>query len=569
MPPWRLCPLERGLKSAIRNQRSEVSDLPAALPHQVSTMSQPMPPTFVPAAQRPAWQALARLAAQAQPHLRERLQQPGRAEAFRAEGAGLTLDFSRQCVDEATVDALLALADDSGVMAQAQAMFRGDPINATEGRAVLHVALRGSEQPDPPWGEALAAEVRTELDRVCHAAEALRSGAWRGHSGERITDVVNLGIGGSDLGPRMVCEALVPLSAQPPLRVHFVSNPDAWSLHTVLAGLDPARTAFVVQSKTFTTQETLTLAASARDWVLASGCTAAQLPAHFLAVTARPERAQALGFTPERTLRIWDWVGGRYSVWSAIGLPVAIAVGEAMFRELLAGARAMDVHFLAAPPRRNLPLLMALLGVWNRNFLAAPTQLIVPYASLLSRFVPFVQQMDMESNGKSTQVDGQPVTAGTGPIVWGGLGIDGQHAYFQLVHQGSHRIPVDFIGERRSTAPLPGAAEHHRVVLLNLNAQAQALALGRDAKATAVELRAAGLPEDEVQRLLPHRTFRGDVPSSTVWVDTLTPQALGALIALYEHKVFCQAALWGIHAFDQWGVELGKSMAQAMERQHV
>jgi len=532
------------------------------------------PPVVEPVVQCPAWSRLMHLAALPQPHLRERLQQAGRAETFRAEGAGLALDFSRQCLDEATLDALLSLADERGVMAQAQAMFAGEPINATEGRAVLHVALRGSDQPNPPWGEPLAAEVRAELDRICHAADALRSGAWRGHTGERITDVVNLGIGGSDLGPRMVCEALVPLvnatSPEPaPLRVHFASNPDAWSLHTVLAGLDPARTAFVVQSKTFATQETLTLAASARAWMLAAGCSTAQLPAHFLAVTARPERAHALGFTPERTLRIWDWVGGRYSVWSAIGLPVAIAVGSAVFRQLLAGGRAMDAHFLAAPPRRNLPLLMAMLGVWNRNFLRAPTQLIVPYASLLSRFVPFVQQMDMESNGKSTQVDGQPVAVGTGPIVWGGLGIDGQHAYFQLVHQGSHRIPVDFIGERHSRAPLPLAAEHHRVVLLNLNAQAQALALGRDAEATAAELRASGRPEDEVQRLVPHRTFRGDVPSNILWMDTLTPQSLGALIALHEHKVFCQAAVWGIHAFDQWGVELGKSMAQAMERQHV
>lgn len=528
----------------------------------------PLPP-FVPAPQRPAWQALARLAAQPQPHLRERLQQPGRAAAFQAEAAGLQLDYSRQALDRPELDALLALAEASGVQAQARAMAAGEPINATEGRAVLHLALRGDPAaPQPPWGRACAEQVEAELQRMLAAAEALRSGAWTGHDGQRFTDVVNLGIGGSDLGPRMVCEALLPMlpAEARPLRLHFVSNPDAWALQGALEGLDPARTAFILQSKTFTTQETLTLAASARRWLRDGGCPAERLDTHLLAVTAYPERAQAQGHAPERTLRIWDWVGGRYSVWSAIGLPVALALGAAAFRALLAGGRAMDAHFLDAPPARNLPLLMALFGVWNRNFLHCPTQLIVPYASLLGRFVPFVQQMDMESNGKSVQVDGAPAAVETGPIVWGGLGIDGQHAYFQLVHQGRHRIPVDFIGTRASGAGLPLAAEHDRVVRLNLQAQAEALACGRDAAATAASLRAAGLDEATVQRLLPHRSFPGDRPSSIVWMDRLNPWTLGALIALYEHKVFCQAAIWGIHAYDQWGVELGKTMVQALEQ---
>lgn len=522
---------------------------------------------FTPPQERQAWRALQALVP-ATPTLRELLQDPQRQARMSLQAAGLEADFSRQRIPQAVLAQLLALADESQVAEQAQAMFRGEPINATEGRAVLHVALRGSGQTNPPWGADVAGAVQAELARVCDFAELVRAGGLRGFGGQAITDVVNLGIGGSDLGPRMCTEALEPLQAAPsPVRVHYVSNVDAWALHTVLRGLDPARTAFVVQSKTFTTQETLTLAASARRWLHDAGCSQAQMSPHLIAVTASPQLAQAQGFAAERIFGFWDWVGGRYSVWSAIGLPLALAVGAHAFRELLAGGQAMDAHFLQAPAAQNLPLHMALAGLWNRNFLGAQTLNIAAYAWPLLKFTPFLQQMDMESNGKRTHIDGSPVQVGTGPVVWGGLGIDGQHAYFQLLHQGSHLVPVDFIGARESGCPLPLADEHQRVVLLNLQAQAQALALGRTPEETLAELRASGLPEAQAQRLAPHRSYPGNVPSTLIWMERLSPHSLGALIALYEHKVFCQAALWGIHAFDQWGVELGKKMVRDLEAQ--
>jgi glucose-6-phosphate isomerase len=521
---------------------------------------------FVPLQQRQAWHTLQALSQAGLPHLRDLLQDPTRRERLQASGAGLTLDFSRQRVDAAVMRALLALAEESQVMAQAQAMFRGEPINATEQRAVLHVALRGSHAPNPPWGQAISDEVARELLRVCLFAERLRMGQLHGFTGQAITDVVNLGIGGSDLGPRMASEALgAPLAPGHGVRVHYVSNVDAWSLYTVLAGLDPARTAFIVQSKTFTTQETMTLAASAKRWLQDGGCPADQLWQHLVAVTAHPELSAAQGYAPEHTFVLWDWVGGRYSVWSAIGLPLAIAIGSFPFQELLLGARAMDEHFLSAPADHNLPLLLAVLGIWNGNFLGARSHNIAPYASALGKFAVYLQQVDMESNGKHTHVDGSAVTVQTAPLVWGGLGIDGQHAYFQLIHQGQHLVPMDFIGLRTERSPLPWAAEHHRVVLLNLQAQAEALAVGRSREQTEALLRQSGMPEAEVQRLAPHRSYPGNVPSNTLWMDALTPRTLGALMALYEHKVFCQAAIWGIHAFDQWGVELGKTMAKALE----
>ncbi len=525
--------------------------------------------TFVPPQQRQAWQALQKLSHSEQPHLRELLKDPNRAEQFHASGAGITLDYSRQRVTAEVLQKLLALADESHVMDQAKAMFRGDPINATEQRAVLHVALRGSHVPNPPWGADISKQVANELLRVCMFAEKVREGQLIGYKGESITDVVNLGIGGSDLGPRMTTEALSHLTRESfknKVRVHYVSNVDAWSLYTTLATLNPAHTAFVVQSKTFTTQETMTLAASAKRWLRDAGCPDSKLHQHLIAVTANPHISQAQGFTPEHTFGFWDWVGGRYSVWSAIGLPLAISIGAFAFQDMLLGARAMDEHFMTAPKESNLPLLMALLGVWNRNFLGATTHNIAPYASPLGKFASFLQQMDMESNGKSTHIDGSPVQIATSPVLWGGLGIDGQHAYFQLIHQGQHLVPMDFIGLRTERSPLPFAAEHHRVVLLNMQAQAQALAVGRPPEETAQALRDSGLDESDVKRLTPHRAYPGNVPSSTIWVDALTPRSMGALMALYEHKIFCQAAVWGIHAYDQWGVELGKKMAQDIEK---
>jgi len=522
---------------------------------------------YTPVTQRAAWQRLQALAEAGVPHLRDLLNanDGARHDSLQIEAAGLRLDASRQAVTPAVLQALVDLAAESRVAEQADAMRRGDPINATENRAVLHVALRGADMPNAPWGETISQAVRQERERFLDAAERLRDGRWRGHRGERITDVVNLGIGGSDLGPRMALEAL-DAYVDRTVRVHCVSNPDAWALHSTLRDLDPNRTVFVVQSKTFTTQETLTLAASARRWLADAGLVShAEQAPHLIAVTASPQVSAAQGYAAENTFGFWDWVGGRYSVWSAIGLPLAVAIGATRFREFLAGAHAMDQHFWSAPATQNLPLMMALLGLWNRNFQHCPTHLIAAYSSRLFHFARYLQQLDMESNGKSTHVDGAPATIGTGPIVWGGLGIEGQHAYFQLLHQGQHRVPVDFIGCETEDAPLPLAAEHHRVTLLNLRAQSQALAVGRDAAATEAELRASGLSAERLAELLPHRTFRGNVPNSCLWLPELTPHSLGALVAAYEHKVFCQAALWGIHAYDQWGVELGKTMAKHME----
>jgi len=526
-------------------------------------MNQP----FTPPPQRTAWKTLTELSRSELPHLRELLASPSdpRAASLQLEAAGIRLDASRQQVTPAVLDALLELARESLLPEQVQAQREGQPINRTENRPVLHMALRGADMADAPWGSAISDAVRAELDRFLDAAERIRDGRWLGHRGQRIANVINIGIGGSDLGPRMAVQALDAYGSNE-VRVHFVSNPDAWALHSLLRWCKPDSTLFIVQSKTFTTQETLTLAASAKRWLADHGLASPEQQAqHLIAVTASPQVSSAQGYATENTFGFWDWVGGRYSVWSAIGLPLAIAIGADHFRSFLAGGHEMDRHFWEAPPERNLPLMLALLGVWNRNFLDCPTHLIAAYASRLFHFARFLQQLDMESNGKSTHVDGSAVQVGTGPIVWGGLGIEGQHAYFQLLHQGQHRVPVDFIGVETEDTPLPLAAEHHRVALLNLEAQAQALALGRDEAATAAELHASGLSADRIEELLPHRTFRGNVPNSTLWLRELTPHSLGAMVALYEHKVFCQAAIWGIHAYDQWGVELGKTMAKRME----
>jgi len=511
-----------------------------------------------------AWQDLSQLAAQPQPHLRDLLDQDtDRGDRLRLRAAGITLDASRQRLTPAIEQALVHLAEQSDVAGQRDAMFQGDPINATEGRAVLHVALRGGDAPGP-WGADISAEVRCELDRMCDFAEALRSGAVTGHSGDAITDVVNLGIGGSNLGPHMACDALEHL-AHPQVRVHHVSNADAWALWRVLKHLDARRTLFIVSSKTFTTQETLTNAASAQRWLIDQGCPAERVSDHLAAITATPAESARLGYRPERTFLFWDWVGGRYSLWSALGLPLAIAIGAEAFRELLAGGHALDDHFRQAPLHQNLPVRLALHGIWNRNFLGMPSQLLVSYASRLARFTPFVQQMDMESNGKHTHTDGTPATVDTGPIVWGGLGMDGQHAYFQLIHQGRHKVPVEFIGVLDEDTPLPLVDAHHRLVNLNMRAQAEAMARGRSLAETEALLSRNGERAPTAAAMAAHRSFEGNVPSQLLWLDRLDPWHLGALIALYEHKVFVQAAIWRINAFDQWGVELGKSMAKALE----
>ena len=524
---------------------------------------------FTPPQRRAAWQALELLAKRGVPSIAQLQSAKDRSSRFCASAAGLTLEYDHQRVSTVIMEALLELAHQSHVFQKAQSMFNGEHINTTEGRSALHVALRGSLVPSPPWGQTIADAVLVEIERFYGFAEQLRGQLISGYTQQSITDVVNLGIGGSDLGPRMVCEALRenPRFSHP-VNVHFVSNVDAWSLYSTIKNLNPERTAFIVQSKSFSTQETMLLARSAKEWLRASGCPQESLSKHLIAVTANPKVAQSQGYLPQQTFHLWDWVGGRYSIWSSIGLPLAIAIGSEGFKEFLAGGHAMDQHFLNAPAQDNLPLLMALLGIWNRNFLGAPTHLIAPYLYPLAKFTSFIQQMDMESNGKQIHHDGTSASIATGPILWGGLGNDGQHAYFQLIHQGQHLIPVDFIGQRLSNCPMPGSEEHHRLVLLNLKAQRKAMALGRDAAQTQKELLESGLTPEQALALTPHRTFLGNVPSSTIWFDELDAKTLGSLIALYEHKIFCQACIWEINAFDQWGVELGKKMALELDELH-
>jgi len=520
--------------------------------------------TFTPVNLSPAWLSLQSLALANLPSLRELLTDASRSSSMQLQACGIHMDFTHQRVNETVLQALQALAKDRHVDDQLRAMFEAEAINTTENRSVLHIALRGSHLSKPPWGQAVSSQVKTQLDKICVFAEKMRSGACAGHSNLAITDVVNLGIGGSDLGPRMATMAL-QATANPTVRVHFVSNLDAWSLQQTLHKLNPATTAFVVQSKSFSTQETMTLAASARRWLSDGGCPAKLLPRHLMAVTAKPALALAQGFEADHVFEFWDWVGGRYSIWSAIGLPLAIAIGAKAYRDMLQGACDMDAHVQSATPDSNMPLLMAVLGIWNRNFLGADSLHIAPYASCLGMLVPYLQQMDMESNGKSTHIDGSAVQVGTSPLLWGGLGIDGQHAYFQMIHQGTHLVATEFIGVKTESSDLPFAAEHHRVVLLNMKAQAQALAIGRTAPETKALLIKEGLSESEATQLAPHRSYAGNRPSTTLWLEAITPHSLGALMAMYEHKVFYQAAIWGIHAYDQWGVELGKTMAKKME----
>ena len=394
--------------------------------------------TFTPVHLSPAWLSLQSLAQAPLPSLRELLTDTSR-KSMHLQACGIQMDFSHQRVNEPVMQALQALAKDRHVDDQLRAMFNAEAINTTEQRSVLHVALRGSHLINPPWGQAVSAQVKAQLDKVCNFAEKMRSGACAGYSGLPITDVVNIGIGGSDLGPRMATTALQNV-ADTAVRVHFVSNVDAWSLQQTLHKLNPATTAFVMQSKSFTTQETMTLAASARRWLTDSGCPVALLSRHLIAVTAKPALALAQGFEADQIFEFWDWVGGRYSIWSAIGLPLAIAIGAKAYRDMLQGACDMDVHVQSATPDSNMPLLMAMLGIWNRNFLGAESLHIAPYASCLGMLVPYLQQMDMESNGKSTHIDGSAVQVGTSPLLWGGLGIDGQHAYFQMIHQGTHLV---------------------------------------------------------------------------------------------------------------------------------
>jgi glucose-6-phosphate isomerase len=502
---------------------------------------------------RPAWQALTSHAqATAGTHLRELFaSDPGRGERLVTEAAGLVLDVSKQRVTDETIGLLVALAKECGVPERIDAMFRGERINTTENRPVLHVALRAPRSESIVVdGEDVVPRVHEVLDRMSAFAERLRDGDWRGATGERIRAVVNIGIGGSDLGPAMATRALAAYTRRD-IAHRFVSNVDGSDFDEATRDLEPASTLFVVSSKTFTTIETLTNAETARDWLLAGvGGDESAVARHFVAVSTNAERVAEFGIDTENMFEFWDWVGGRYSVGSAIGLSLMIAIGPDGFRDFLGGLRAMDEHFRAEPLDRNLPALLALVGIWNTNFLGAETLAVLPYDQYLARFPAYLQQLEMESNGKHVTLAGEVVDYDTAPIVWGEPGTNGQHAFYQLIHQGTRLIPCDLIG---FLEPLELLGRHHDLLLANLIAQAEALAFGR----TAEEVRAEGGPEEQV----PHRVLEGNRPSSMILADRLTPATLGALIALYEHKVLVQGTVWDVDSFDQWGVELGKVLA--------
>ncbi len=483
---------------------------------------------------------------------------PQRAERMHLETAGLYLDYSKNLITQETLERLLALAEAVDLRGWIERMFQGEPINNTEGRAVLHIALRNrANRPILVNGQDVMPEVNRVLDQMRGFVERVHSGAWRGYTGECITDVVNIGIGGSNLGPKMVCAALSPYQ-NGSLRVHFVSNIDAAHLVGTLKPLDPAKTLFIVASKTFTTQETLTNAQSARAWLLEALKDPQAVAHHFVAVSTHTERVAAFGIDPANMFGFWDWVGGRYSLWSAIGLPIALAVGFDRFIELLEGAHAMDEHFRTAPFPENMPVLMGLIGIWYVNFAGAKTQAILPYDQCLRYLPAYLQQGDMESNGKGVTREGIPVAYSTGPVIWGEPGTDGQHAFYQLIHQGTQLIPADFIGAIHSHYELD---DHHPKLMANLFAQTEALMRGRTYEEALAELLASGMDEAQARFLAHHRVFPGNRPTNTILMDRLTPYTLGALIALYEHRIFTQGIIWGINSFDQWGVELGKQLA--------
>jgi glucose-6-phosphate isomerase len=508
------------------------------------------PPTSID--QTPEWQALVRHhQAVKDIHLRELFAtDPGRGETLTCEAGDLYLDWSKHRVTAETVGLLVAMAERAGLRQRIDAMFAGERINVTENRAVLHVALRAPEGSSILVdGHNVVPDVHEVLGRMRGFAEEVRSGRWLGHTGRRVRNVVNIGIGGSDLGPAMAYDALRPYSDRS-MTFRFVSNVDGADIAEATRDLDPAETLFIVCSKTFTTIETLTNARTARAWLLDALGDPAAVSRHFVAVSTNAEKVAAFGIDPANMFGFWDWVGGRYSYPSAIGLSLMVAIGPDRFGELLAGFHLMDEHFRTTPFERNLPVLLGLLGIWYSNFFGAETQAVLPYSQYLERFPAYLQQLDMESNGKSVTLEGRPVRVDTGPVVWGQPGTNGQHAFYQLIHQGTRLIPSDFIGICR---PAEVVGDHHDLLMANFLAQTEALAFGK----TTEEVLAEGVAPD----LAPHRTFPGNRPTSTILAPELTPSVLGQLTALYEHKVFTQGVVWDVNSFDQWGVELGKVLA--------
>ena len=491
-------------------------------------------------------------------HLRELFaSDPKRVESLSLSFEGMLYDFSKQRLTSETLGLLVNLAKEAGLAASIERMFAGEQINSTEGRSVLHVALRRSAGPFPSSQFDVMPDIISTKQRMAAFAERLRDGTCLGHKGMPIRDVVNIGIGGSDLGPKMMGQALRSIS-HPTLGVHYVSNLDGAQMAPLLQTLDPRTTLFIVASKTFTTQETMFNANTARAWLRANLGDELVSENHFAAVSSKPARAVEFGVSEDLVFPIWDWVGGRYSLWSAVGLALMIAIGPHAFEEMLRGAERMDEHFRTTPFEKNLPVIMGLIGVWNTNFLGATTNSVLPYNESLKYFPSFLQQLEMESNGKSVSLDGKPLNCATSPIVWGELGNNGQHAFFQLLHQGGQLVPCDFIASVRSDYPLP---EHQEALLSNCFAQTAALAFGRNESEVRASMEKDGISAQDIDALLPHRVFAGNQPTSTLLMTHLNPAALGALVALYEHKVFVQGIIWGINSFDQWGVELGKAVA--------
>ncbi len=479
--------------------------------------------------------------------------EPGRFERFSLQVGDILLDYSKNRITDETMRLLMQLAEEADVPGWRERMFSGDKINHTENRAVLHVALRNrSNDPVMVDGDDVMLKVNAVIERMEVFAEQVRSGQWRGYTGERITDVVNIGIGGSDLGPQMVVQALKPYR-HPHLKLHFISNVDGAHVKETLEALNPETTLFIVSSKTFTTQETMTNAHYARDWFLAQSQAEAHVAKHFVAVSTNCEAVTAFGIDPANMFEFWDWVGGRYSLWSAIGLSIVLAVGPARFAELLEGAHEMDAHFRHAPLAQNMPVILAMLGVWYNNFFGAESQAILPYDHYLRSLPAYLEQADMESNGKSVDREGHVVDYATGAIVWGASGINGQHAFYQMLHQGTKLIPADFIVSIEPPTELEG---HHDILIANFLAQTEALMRGRTREETQLESGAV-----QAGQFIQHKVFDGNHPSNAILLQKLSPHALGMLVALYEHKIFVQGVIWNLNSYDQWGVELGKQLA--------
>lgn len=509
----------------------------------------------------PTWKQLQdKATAMQSTHMRDLFaDDPERFKRFSLKFEDILLDFSKNRLDDETVDLLNKLATQQGVEDWRERMFKGEKINTAEDRSVLHVALRNrSNDPILVDGEDVMPGVNAELEHMREFTRQVRSGEWHGYTGKPIDSIVNIGIGGSDLGPAMVCEALDPYQL-PRLSMHFVSNVDATHIAEVLKQVNPETTLFIVASKTFTTQETLTNAHTARSWFLDHARDEKAIAKHFVALSTNAKAAEAFGIDTDNMFRFWDWVGGRYSLWSTIGLPIALAIGMDNFESLLEGAHAMDRHFVEAPLEQNMPVILAVLGVWYSNFFAAESHAILPYDQYMDRFADYFQQGDMESNGKSVDRQGKNVDYQTGPIIWGQSGTNGQHAFYQLIHQGTRLIPCDFLAPIKSQNPI---GEHHKILLSNFFAQPEALMQGRTAQEAEDEMRKEGLDEATIKRRLPYTVFRGNNPTNSILFEKLTPRTLGSLIALYEHKIFVQGVIWNINSFDQWGVELGKVLAK-------